>query len=231
MMTTKEILDHLRKHGSQKNVKGMQRFGIHAKNAIGVSAPVIRSLAKRIGKNHSVALKLWETEIHEARILSALIADPDQFTLRLLDRWAVEIQNWAQCDTCCMELFEKTSYAYQLPFRWSIRQSEFVRRAGIVMIAVLAVHHKKTKDEEFEKFFPLLSATSTDERNFVKKAVNWSLRQIGKRNLRLNQKAIALAQEIRNIHSPSAKWIAADALRELTKPSTIAMIQRRKGTA
>ncbi len=228
-MTLQQTLKKLKTLGSQKNIEGMKRFNISSAKAFGVSAPEIRSIAKEIKKDHDLALALWASGFHEARILAAIIADPEKADLRLLDTWANEIQNWAQCDCCCSEFFEKTKYAYQLPFRWSKSKKEFVRRAGIVMIAVIAVHHKKTDDDEFETFFPLIKKYSTDERNFVKKAVNWSLRQTGKRNLRLRKKAIALLEEIQNIPSPSARWIASDALRELNNTKTIAIIQRRKG--
>jgi len=228
-MNYQSVIETLRSLGNAKNVEGMKRYRIDAQQAFGVPAPAIRTLAKTIGTNHTLAMELWESGYHEARILAALIADPQKATLRLLDHWAGDLQNWAQCDACCAEFFEKTEFAYRLPFRWASVEKEFVRRAGIVMIAVMAVHHKKTDDDEFEKFFPLLRQYASDERNFVKKAVNWALRQVGKRNLRLNKKSIALAKEILNIPSPSARWIANDALIELRNPKTIALIQRRKG--
>ncbi|MFA5833141.1 MAG: DNA alkylation repair protein [Bacteroidota bacterium] len=228
-MIVSQILTELRLLGSQKNVEGMKRYNITAQKAFGVSAPDIRALAKHNNKDHNLALSLWRTEYHEARILAAFIADPGKMNLRLLDHWANQIVNWAQCDCCCAELFQKTAYAFVLPFRWTKSKKEFVRRAGLVMIAELAVHHKQTDDSEFEKFFPLIYTYSTDERNFVRKGVNWALRQIGKRNLRLHKKAIALSKEIQNIPSPSAQWIARDAIRELNDPKTIAMIKRRKG--
>ncbi len=228
-MTVQQVLKKLKSLGDQKNIEGMKRYNIASVKAFGVTAPNIRTLATMIKKDHPLAIGLWKTEYHEARILAAMIADPGSADLKLLDSWANEIVNWAQCDNCCSELFEKTTFAYELPFRWSKNKKEFVRRAGIVMIAALAVHDKGAKDAEFEKFFPLLRKYSADERNFVKKAVNWALRQIGKRNIRLHKKAIALAEEIQNIPSPAAKWIAADALRELRNPKIIATIKRRIG--
>ncbi len=228
-MKTSIILNELRALGSEQNVRGMIRFGITAEKAFGVSVPKIRDLAKRIGKDHELALELWQTGYHEARILAAMTADAESATLGQMDQWVKEISNWAQCDSACTEYFQKTRYAYVLPERWCGSSKEFVRRAGIVMIAVLAVHHKKTDDDVFEKFLPLLKACSTDERNFVRKGVNWALRQVGKRNTRLHKKAIALSKEIQNIPSRSAAWIAADALRELNSPKTISLIQRKKG--
>lgn len=228
-MTLQTILKELHSLGSERNVEVMKHFGINSVKAFGVSAPDIRSLAKKIGRDHVAALRLWKTDIHEARILAVLIADPERATLTLLDHWTNEIGNWAQCDAACGEYFQKTRYAYRLPERWCKSPKEFVRRAGFVMIAAMAVHHKRTEDQVFEDFFPLFRKHCTDERNFVRKGVNWALRQIGKRNIRLHKKAIALSIEIQKIPSRSAEWIAADALRELNLPKTITMIHRRKG--
>ncbi len=227
-MNLRDVLERLRRSGSQKNIDGMRRFAVASDHAFGVPAPVIRKLAKEIGIDHSLSLRLWNSGFHEARLLAALTADPERCTAAMMDRWVSEIQNWAQCDCCCSELFQKTRFARQLPARWGKRTNEFVRRAGIVMIAVMAVHHKTAADRVFEEYFPLLIRTSTDERNFVKKAVNWALRQIGKRNLVLQQKAIAVAEEIYQIPAPSSHWIAADALREFRDPKTIQMIKKRK---
>jgi 3-methyladenine DNA glycosylase AlkD len=228
-MTVHQTIRTLRAHGNKKNLAGMQRYNISAAEAFGVSAPAMRMIARSMGKDHPLALQLWDSGIHDAKILAALTADPTQATLTQLDRWVQQLENWAQCDVCCSEFFQKTKYAADLPFRWCIRRNEFVRRAGLVMIAVLAVHHKTLSDEQLEHFFPLIRQYSTDDRNFVKKADSWALRQIGKRNLRLQKKAIALAKEIKNIPFPAARWIAADVLGELTSTKTIAMIQRRKG--
>ena len=227
-MTSKEVLQRLKSFGDKSNIEMMKRFNISCTKAFGVNAPTIRLIAKQVKKDHQLAFQLWDNGYHEARILATLIADPDSANLKLLDQWANEIENWAQCDACCGEFFQKTQYALALPFRWAKSKKEFVRRAGIVMIAELAVHHKDKNDDFFEQYFPLLKQYSSDERNFVKKAINWSLRQIGKRNLRLRKKAIALAKEIHNIPSLSARWIATDAIRELTDSKTIAIIKRRK---
>jgi 3-methyladenine DNA glycosylase AlkD len=215
-MTLKQVLHKLQSIGDEKNVEGMKRFNISFTKAFGVNAPNIRLLAKEIKKDHKLAVQLWNSGYHEARILAVMIADVGSANLKLLDQWAGEIENWAQCDACCAEFFQKTKYAQSLPFCWSKNRKEFVRRAGIVMIAVMAVHHKDEEDDFFEQYFSLIKKFSTDERNFVKKAVNWALRQVGKRNKRLHKKALALAQEIQKIPSATAKWIAADAIRELT---------------
>jgi len=227
-MTSKEVLQRLKSFGDKSNIEMMKRFNISCTKAFGINAPTIRSIAKQVKTDHALALQLWNSGYHEARILATLIAAPDSANLKLLDQWANEIENWAQCDACCGEFFQKTQYAQSLPFRWAKSKREFVRRAGIVMIAEIAVHHKNEKDIVFEQYFPIIKKYSTDERNFVKKAVNWALRQIGKRNDRLQKRAITLAREIYKNPSSIAKWIATDALRELTNQKTIAIINRRK---
>jgi 3-methyladenine DNA glycosylase AlkD len=227
-MTTRETVSVLRSLGTSDAAAQAQRFGITAYRILGVSAPKLRSLAKQIDTDHTLALALWGTRIHDARILAALIADPERMTLRQMDQWSKEIENWAQCDACCLEVFRRSKYALTLPERWSPSKQEFVRRAGIVMIAALAVHRKDLSDEDLWKYTPLLKHCAEDERNFVKKGVNWALRQIGKRNLMLLDKAQDLAEELHRSSSRSARWIAADALREFHDPKTRAMVRNRK---
>lgn len=193
----------------------MARFGITSRKAFGVSAVPLKTLAKKIGRNHALAQRLWKSRYLEARTLAALIEDPRQVTSRQMDRWAKDFDNWAVCDTCCSVVFDKTPFAYSKAVLWSRRSDEFLKRAGYVMMAVLAVHDKTSADTVFLKFFPHIRRGALDERNFVKKAVNWALRQIGKRNRNLNTQAIRLAKRIRQIDSTAARWIASDALREL----------------
>ncbi len=226
-MTKEEALKQLQLFGSKKNIEGMKRFNIYCTKTFGVSAPNIRLLAKQIKTDHLLALQLWDSENHDARILATLLADPLSANLTQLDQWANDIENWAQCDACCTEYFRKTKYAESLPYRWTINKKEFVRRAGLVLIASMAVHHKEKDDDFFIQYFPLIKQYSTDERNFVKKGVNWVLRQIGKRNMRLHKKAILLAKEINQFSSKSAKWIACDAINELTNHKTIENIKKR----
>jgi 3-methyladenine DNA glycosylase AlkD len=214
-MTTTDVLRRLRALGSSANVEGMRRYGIVAKKAYGVAAPATRSLAKEIGRDHALALKLWKTEVLEARAVATLIADPKLVDEALMERWARDFDNWAVCDGACTHLFRKSAAAWKMPRRWARRKEEFVKRAGFAMIAGLTVHDKKAPDAAFEKFFPLIVRHSTDERVYVKKAVNWALRQIGKRNAKLCKRAIAVGEEIHRLDSSSAKWIASDALREL----------------
>jgi 3-methyladenine DNA glycosylase AlkD len=214
--SSKEILATLRSMSNPEAVASMARFGVKDVQAFGVSVPALRELARSIGKDHSLALELWDTGLHEPRELATMIADPKQITEELMERWVKDINSWDVCDHCCGNLWDKTPFAYQKALEWSKRPEEFVKRAAFSLMAGLAVHDKKASDEAFTRFLPTIKRESTDERNFVKKAVNWALRQIGKRNRILNQKAIETAHEIQKLNSKSAKWIAADALRELT---------------
>jgi 3-methyladenine DNA glycosylase AlkD len=222
---TNTILTTLYSKANPKNVEGMARYGITTSkgNVLGISTPILTSLKKSIGTNQDLALELWQTEILEARILAAFIADPKQITKSLMNRWVRDFDNWAICDGVCMHCFRNTSFAHEMIRPWTKRKEEFVRRAGFTMIATLAVADKKSEDAVFLKYLPIIKEYSTDERNYVKKAVNWALRQIGKRNIKLNTAAIKMAKEIQKLDSSSAKWIAADALRELKS----AAVQKR----
>lgn len=211
-----EIVKKLRNHASEKNRKGMARFGINPKGTLGVSTVVLRKMAKDIGKNQELSLRLWDSGIHEARLLAAFIGEPDKVTEKQMEKWVKDIDSWDVCDQLCGNLFDKTPFAYKKIYQWVKREEEFVRRTGFVLMATLSVHDKKAVNKKFEEFFPLIKKYSIDERNFVKKAINWALRQIGKRNLALNKKAIKLAKEIQKIDSKSARWITNDAIRELT---------------
>jgi len=219
-MTAREIIKKLESLENPANIAGMARFGIVTKKAFGVSAPVLKNLAREIkkqtGDRHQLALELWKSGIHEARIIAYLIDDPKEVTPGQMDDWAADFDNWAICDGACGHLFCKTEFAYEKAFEWSERDEEFVKRAGIVLMAWLAVHDKKAPDERIAQFLAILEAYADDERNFVKKAVNWSLRQIGKRSANLHKLAIESAERIKAQNTKAARWIAADALRELT---------------
>jgi len=225
-MNYKELIQHIKSLHDPEAVKGMARFGINPKNTYGLSIPHLRNMAKQIGKNHLLALKLWASGIHEARILACLIDDPAEVTENQMDRCVKDFDSWDICDQCCSNLFDKTRSSYKKALQWAQQDREFVKRAGFVMMAVLAVHDKKAQDKTFIQFFPLIQRGSEDERNFVKKAVNWALRQIGKRNNALNKKAIATAKKIQRMNSKSARWIASDALRELTSESVQKRLNR-----
>jgi 3-methyladenine DNA glycosylase AlkD len=210
------ILTQLKLLANPDNVAGMARYGISSQGTLGISIYTLRPLAKEIGKDHDLALELWDTGIHEARILAAYIDDPHLMSAAQMDRWALDFDSWDVCDQVCSNLFDQTAFAYQKAFEWSARPETFVKRAGFVLMASLAVHDKHAPDEKIEAFLPVIVREAGDERNFVKKAVNWALRQIGKRSQSLNKKAIAAAQQIQQVDSKTARWIAADALRELT---------------
>ncbi len=215
-MQYEEILKQLKSLSNPEALSGMARYGITPENAYGVSIPNLRKIAKEIGINHDLALKLWASNIRETMILASLIDDSRMVTEEQMERWVKDFDYWEICDQCCKNLFVKTKFAYQKAVEWSHREEEFVKRAGFVLMASLAVSDKKANDRQFELFFPIIKREATDNRNYVKKAVNWALRQIGKRNLNLNRKAIETAKEIQKMDSRSAKWIASDAIRELT---------------
>jgi len=215
-MQYEEIIDQLKSLSDPEAVSGMARFGIKSDKTLGVSIPNLRKIAKKTGKNHPLALQLWDSDIHEARILAGMVDDPEMVTEEQMESWVKDFDSWDVCDQCCLNLLDKTEFAYQKAIEWSERSEEFVKRTGFVLMAQFAVHDKKASDEDFIQFFPIIKREATDTRNFVKKAVNWALRQIGKRNLNLNDKAIEIAKEIQQLDSKSAKWIATDALRELT---------------
>lgn len=218
-MNHKTIISQLKSQKNPANIAGMARFGISAKNTLGVNMPIIRKMAKEIGKNHDLALKLWNSGIHEARILAGLIDEPALVNKKQMEKWASGFDSWDVCDQVCMNLFDKTEFAWIMPFEWSRRKEEFVKRAGFALMAALAFHDKAAEGKKFLKFFPAIKREAADERNFVRKAVNWALRQIGKRNKNLCAQALKLAREIQkeNPENKTAKWIAGDAIRELNE--------------
>ncbi len=223
----KEILDRLRAMGSPENVAGMARYGIQADKAFGVKVKDLRGLAKELGRDHALALGLWASEVHEARMLACMLEEPGELSEQQMDAWIKDFDSWDLCDTCTGSLFDKHPRAYEKAIEWSQLEPEFERRAGFAMMAWLAVHDKKAPNKQFEVFFPFILEASVDERNFVKKAVNWALRQIGKRNLVMRKRAIQISEEIQEIDSKAARWIAADALRELNKASLIERLEKK----
>lgn len=211
-----QILKELKSMGDPRGVAGMARFGINPRTAVlGISVPKLRAMAKEVGKDHRLALRLWKSGVHEARLLACLIDDPKDVTVEQMDEWAQGFDSWDVCDLCCGNLFDRTGLGYRKAFEWSARDEEYVKRAGYVMMAALSVHDKAMGDDKFLAFLPVIIRGSGDDRNFVKKAVNWALRQIGKRNQRLNKAAIRTGEEIGRMKASSARWIASDALREL----------------
>jgi len=215
-MPAEEILNRLKAVADPDKVAGMAQYAVGGAHTLGISVPALRKLAKEIGQDHQVAQELWTSGIHEARILASMIDPPRQVTEAQMEAWVKDFDSWDVCDQCCLNLFRKTPLTHQKAVEWSGREPEFVKRTGFALMATLAVHDKKAGDEVFIAFLPLIKREAIDERNFVKKAVNWTLRQIGKRNLNLNRAAVETAEEIQQLDSKSARWIAADALRELT---------------
>ncbi len=223
MTTTSDILAQLRAKADPDNLKGMARFGMTVEKRLGVSVPEMRRIAKATGKDHKLAGALWATGIAEARIVASMLAAPEALSETEMKAWVKDINSWDVCDQVCMNLFEKTPLARQKIVEWSEREEEFVKRAAFALIACLAWHDKQAPDEAFIEFLSVIKQGAADERNFVKKAVNWALRNIGKRNSRLNQAALEAAKEIQRLDSRAARWVAADAIRELESEA----VQRR----
>lgn len=209
------VIDKLKSKAQPENLEGMTRYGIPAEQRLCIPVPDLRKLAKEIGRDHKLALDLWRSGIGEARILAAMIDEPDKLTEEQMEDWVKDINSWDICDQVCMNLFSKNQLAWNKIIDWSEREEEFVKRTAFSLIACLAWHDKKASDDEFIELLPIVVREATDERNFVKKAVNWALRNIGKRNLNLNKAAINTAKEIQQLDSRAARWISSDAIREL----------------
>jgi 3-methyladenine DNA glycosylase AlkD len=204
-------------------------FGIHVPKAYGISAPVLHAFARHIGKDHALAEQLWDSGIHEARILASLIAEPEKVTSAQMERWVRDFDSWDVVDTACCYLYAAAKPAWSKIHEWSSRSPEFEKRAAFSLAAYLSYKDKKAEDERFEEFFPVIEREAHDDRNFVRKAVNWALRNIGKRNLRMNKLAITCAERIHRQNSRAARWIAADALRELKSAAVQTRLRRKAG--
>ena len=210
-----DVIRVLRSLARPDQLKGMARFGMTSKNRLGISIPELRKMAKKIGKNHRLALELWKSGFQEARILAAMIDEPEAVTERQMQRWVRDFDSWDVCDQVCMNLLDKVPLARRKIGEWSTREEEFVRRAAFALIACLAWHDKEAPDKDFKAFLPIIEQGALDERNYVKKAVSWALRHIGKRNRNLNRVALKTAERIKRLDSRPARWIASDAIREL----------------
>jgi 3-methyladenine DNA glycosylase AlkD len=220
------ILSRLQSLYDPRAVEGMARYGINPRNNYGVSVRTLREIARETGTDHALARRLWASEVHDARILASIVDDPALVTARQMESWVADFDSWDVCDQCCA-LFARTRFSWRKAMEWSARPEEYVKRAGFVIMARLAVSDKKADDSRFERFLPVIREAAADDRNYVKKAVNWALRQIGKRSLRLNGEAIATAEEIARSGSKSARWVASDALRELTSEPVQARLRGR----
>jgi 3-methyladenine DNA glycosylase AlkD len=230
--------------GSEKNRAGMARYGINVESAFGVSVYELRKIAKRLGRDHDLALALWATGNHEARLLACFVDDPAAVTEEQVEAWARDFDSWDLCDQATTSLFDLTRHAWPKAAEWAKRDEEWVKRGGFALMAGLAVHDKAAADRAFVKLLALIERGAFDERNFVKKAVNWALRNIGKRNLALRAAAVACAERIRAVANEkaggerggdprvrAARWVAADALRELGSEEIVARLQRSAGRA
>lgn len=223
----RRALAELKAKGSKRNIEGMARYGIRPRLAYGVPAPAVRALARSLGRSHALALELRSTGVFEARTLAALVEEPQSLEAADVEKWVREFESWADCDSTCLALFWKAPFAFEKARAWAKRKPELQRRAAFSMMAALTVHAKEAPDGEFLRFLPLIEAAATDERNLVRKAVNWALRQVGKRNMALNRQAVRTAKRIGKLPSPSARWIARDALRELESPAVQARLLKR----
>jgi len=226
MASVKNVLGKLQSKARPEQLKGMARYGMAVEQRLGVSVPDMRKLAKEIGKDHKLALDLWKTGIAEARIVASMVGDPDKLTEEQMEDWVKGINSWDVCDQVCMNLFEKNQLAWKKIVDWSEREEEFAKRTAFSLIACLAWHDKKASDEKFIELLPIIMRGATDERNFVKKAVNWALRNIGKRNLDLNEAAINTAKEIKRLDLKAARWVASDAIRELESDAIQSRLRR-----
>ena len=214
----REALAWLEKASTRRDLANLERFGIAATRPFGVSMANLQILAKRLGRHHDLAAALWKTGRYEARMLAALVEEPARVTPTQMDRWCRDFDNWGICDTVCICLFDRTPYGFGRVKAWATRRDEFGRRAAFALLAGLALHDKEAGDEAFVRCLPLIEAASSDERNFVKKAVNWALRAIGRRNVNLHAEALAVARRLSDAADASPRWIGKGALRELTSP-------------
>jgi 3-methyladenine DNA glycosylase AlkD len=220
-------MDTLNSLADPSQLAGQARYGIDVSSSLGIGQPALRAVARQIGRDHRLARQLWESGVREARILASLVDDPGQVTDAQMESWAKDFSSWEVVDACCGRLFNRTPQAYEKALEWSSREEEFVKRAGFSLMCGLAVHDKKAPDDAFQPFFDAIEQQACDGRNFVKKAVNWALRQIGKRNLLLRERAIAVAERIAQKECRAAHWVAADALRELRSPQLEARLSAR----
>ena len=225
---TQQVLDHLRSLENPTNRQGMKRFGINTEHALGISMKTLRGVARSYRKDHELALSLWESGLHEARLLAVLIDDPRQLGEEQLEEWVADIQSWDLCDQACSNLFDKWPGAYHKAREWSQRDEEFVKRAGFVLMAVLSVHDKKAGDDQFIEFFDDIEREADDPRNFVKKTVNWALRAMGKRNATLNEQALQMARKLACSENKTACWVGRHALRELESDKVQRRLQSQK---
>jgi 3-methyladenine DNA glycosylase AlkD len=213
----KNTLAWLEKQGTRRTREEMARYGIAAKRAFGVPMGTLLKLRKRLGTDHELSLALWESGWYEARLLAALVGDPQRVTRRQMNTWAASFENWGDCDTVCFKLFDRTPFAWEKARQWAASPHEFVKRGGFALMACLALHDKPAPDKRFLAFLPLIETGARDERNFVKKGVSWALRSIGRRNKALNSAALKVAKRLALSEEAACRWVGNDAVRELCR--------------
>ena len=218
----------LKSLSSKSGQLNIERFGLSGKEMLGVTVTDLRTIAKEVGPQHDIATQLWDTGVHEAKILATMLEDIRYVTDEQADQWLKQMDSWDLVDETCLNLFSKMPNPFRRARAWAEREKEFEKRAGFSLVACLAAFGKDQADQEFIDFLSQIKKASTDERNFVKKSVNWALRQIGKRNKKLHAKALATAKEIGEIDSPAAKWISSNAVKELERPDIIARIAEKE---
>ncbi|MGH8630097.1 MAG: DNA alkylation repair protein [Burkholderiales bacterium] len=226
-MDKNKVLASLKRRGTRRNVEGLARYGIQAKRPLGVPMGTLLSMRKKLGRDHALALALWKSGWYEARLLAALVDDPQQVTRRQMDAWAAGFENWGDCDTVCFQLFDRVPFAWEKVRQWSASPREFVRRGAFALLASLALHDKNASDAQFRALLPLIEKGARDERNFVKKGVSWALRSVGRRNLALNAAALAVARRLAQSKEAAPRWVGKDALRELASPKVRSQLVRR----
>lgn len=222
-----KIVTRLRKLGDESIRDSMKRYGIPNDNAFGISVGKIQELGKELGRNHELALALWQTGFYEARMLAAFVDDPKLVTPAQMDRWCQDFDNWGVVDTLCYKLFDRTPHAWKKVEQWSKRRGEFQRRAGFALLACLGIHDKMATNEQFLRCLPLIEQAATDERNFVKKGLSWALRVIGRRNPELNKAARELAQRLAESSDSTSRWLGKEVLREFNRPVVQRQLAKR----
>jgi 3-methyladenine DNA glycosylase AlkD len=227
-MDVADVIEQLRAMGSPKNVAGMATSGVTPSTEVcGIPIPKLRSLAKSCGRDHAFAQELWGSTVYEARIMASMVDVPSAVTVEQMERWVADFDTWELCDQTCSNLFDRTTYAEDKAFEWSERTEEFVRRAGLVIMATSAVHDKTAPDERFLGYIPRAIVRADDERKYVKKAASWALRQIGKRNIALHGAVLDAIEPLRTAPSRPARWVASDVYRELIDPRTVARVEAK----
>lgn len=225
--TVGSVMAWIRKTGSPKVRAGMTRFGIPNDHAVGIPVGVLRAEAKRIGRNHPLAMQLWKTGSYEAQLLASMVADPAKLTSAQMESWCRDFDNWGTVDTACFTLFDRSPQAWKMIPKWVKANGEFQKRAGFVLMACLAAHDKQAPDAAFLEFFPLIEKGASDDRNFVKKGVSWALRHVGHRNAALHAAAVKAATKLSKSEDATERWIGRDALRDITRPAVLRKVRSR----